>query len=88
MMFGYRQVELEQGQRAFVAEPEKALLDLVHLQPRGDESAYLRALRLDFAELELDRLDSLATGCAMPKLTRAAGRIRDLAAEAPDYEAL
>ena len=88
MMFGYRQVELEQGQRAFVAEPEKALLDLVHLQSRGDEPAYLRELRLDFAELELDRLDSLAAGCTMPKLTRAAGRIRDLAAEAPDYEVL
>ena len=88
LMFGYRQVELEQGRRAFVAEPEKALLDLIHLQPGGDDSAYLRELRLNVAALRLDRLDSLAASCAMPKLMRAARRIRDLAAEAPDYEAL
>ena len=87
MMFGYRHVDLGHGQRAFVAEPEKALLDLIHLQPGGDDAAYLRELRLNYDAIRLDRLDSLAARCALPKLTRAARRIRDLASAEPDYEA-
>jgi hypothetical protein len=45
--------DLGGGQKAFVATPEKALLDLVHLQPGGDAPDYLRELRLQ----NLDRLD-------------------------------
>ena len=45
LCFGYRQIEVETEQRAFVAEPEKALLDLVYLAPGGAEVAYLRELR-------------------------------------------
>ncbi|MBI3892107.1 MAG: hypothetical protein HY303_11330, partial [Candidatus Wallbacteria bacterium] len=33
---GYRSIEVSPGQRAFVASPEKALLDLIHLTPGGD----------------------------------------------------
>lgn len=88
LMFGYRQVDLGRGQRAFVAEPEKALLDLIHLQPGGDDAAYLRELRLNFDALRGDRLASLAARCALPKLTRAVRRLRDLAGAEPDYETL
>ncbi len=80
MLFGYRHVDLGDGQRAFVAEPEKALLDLIHLHPGGDDAAYLRELRLDFDALRLDRLEALAETCATPKLARAAGRMRRLGA--------
>ena len=32
----------------FVATPEKALLDLIYLQPNGDTPAYIKELRLDW----------------------------------------
>ncbi|HJW83501.1 MAG TPA: hypothetical protein VJ754_04275, partial [Anaerolineae bacterium] len=41
LLFGYRLTELTDGQRAFVATPEKALLDLVYLRPGGDSPDYL-----------------------------------------------
>ena len=53
-LFGYRLTDLNGGQKAFVATPEKALLDLVYLQAGGDSPAYLRELRLQ----NLDRLDA------------------------------
>ena len=88
LLFGYRQVDLGDGQRAFVAEPEKALLDLIHLHPGGDDAAYLRELRLDFDALRLERLAAFAATGATPKLARAAGRIRRIAGAAPGYRAL
>ncbi len=36
--YGYGLVELGEKQRAFIAGPEKALLDLAYLQPGGDRS--------------------------------------------------
>jgi hypothetical protein len=36
LLRGYRLVDLGQGQKAFVAVPEKALLDLIHLHPGAD----------------------------------------------------
>jgi predicted transcriptional regulator of viral defense system len=53
LLHGYQLTDLGEGQEAFVAKPEKALLDLVHLQPGGDAPDYLRELRLQ----NLDRLD-------------------------------
>ena len=88
LLFGYRRVELGCGQHAFVAEPEKALLDLIHLHPGGDDTAYLRELRLDFDRLRLQRLEALAATCATPKLARAAARIRRIAGNEPGYDAL
>ena len=88
LLVGYRRVELGGGQHAFVAEPEKALLDLIHLHPGGDDAAYLRELRLDFGRLRLQRLEALAATCATPKLARAAARIRRIAGNEPGYDAL
>ena len=88
LLFGYRQLALGDGQRAFVAEPEKALLDLIHLHPGGDDAAYLRELRLDFDRLRIERLKAFAKACATPKLARAADCIRGIAGETPDYETL
>ena len=42
--------EVSPGQRASIATPEKALLDLVYLHPGGDNPAYLRELRLQNLE--------------------------------------
>ncbi|MBN1139988.1 MAG: hypothetical protein JXM73_25690 [Anaerolineae bacterium] len=73
-----------------MATPEKALLDLVHLQPRGDAPEYLRQLRLQNLErLDLGQLQRQAARAKSPKLRRAASHITKLAeAEAQEYEIL
>ncbi|PKO21317.1 MAG: hypothetical protein CVU38_15385 [Chloroflexi bacterium HGW-Chloroflexi-1] len=90
LMQGYRHVNLGGGQRAFVALPEKALLDLIYLQPGADSPHFLHELRLQNLErLNLDELQHLAIAAESPKLLRAAGHIRALAeAEAREYVAL
>jgi predicted transcriptional regulator of viral defense system len=87
---GYRSLELDGEQRAFVATPEKALLDLVYLEPGADRRAYLDALRLQALDrLDVARLDRLARESGSPKLQRAAQAIAALAqAEAVEYETL
>ena len=67
---GYRQVEIVSKQHAFLALPEKAILDLVHLTPGGAAAAFLAELRLqNLEQLDLDTLQQLAI---RPKLQRAA----------------
>lgn len=89
LLYGYQQVELARGQSAFVAAPEKALLDLIYLQPQGDAPAYINELRLDLGAFDLKELDRLATIAARPKLLRAARRIRTLTRDAMlGYETL
>jgi predicted transcriptional regulator of viral defense system len=90
LLFGYQLTDLGGNQQAFVATSEKALLDLVHLQPRGDTAEYLGTLRLQNLErLDLNRLQSQSAQANSPKLRRAADRIIKLAeAEAQEYETL
>lgn len=87
---GYRLIELGGGQKAFVASPEKALLDLIHLHPGGDSPQYLRELRLQNMErLDLDELQRLADLTGRPKLKRAANFVVELARnDAREYDAL
>ncbi len=89
-LWGYRRVELGAGQRAFIATPEKALLDLVYLQPGGDAPDYLRELRLQNLErLNLAELRRQAELARSPKLRRAAEIVVELAqTEAREYETL
>jgi predicted transcriptional regulator of viral defense system len=76
LFFGYQQVNLSLGQDAFVAFPEKALLDLIHLTPDGDDPAYLAGLRLQNLErLDTQRLQALAARAGKPKWLRAASQI-------------
>jgi predicted transcriptional regulator of viral defense system len=73
LFFGYEPVEVSPGQYAFVAWPEKALLDLVYLQPGGDSRHYVQELRLQNLEhLDLDRLRRIVREADRPKLARAA----------------
>jgi predicted transcriptional regulator of viral defense system len=90
LLRGYRLTELSAGQRAFVASPEKALLDLIHLQPGGDSLQYLRELRLqNLDRLNLDELQRQAHLAHSPKLRRAAALVVDLARTGPlEYEPL
>jgi predicted transcriptional regulator of viral defense system len=90
LLHGYQLLELGGGQSAFVATPEKALLDLVYLQPGGDAPDYLRELRLqNLGYLNLDELNRQADLADSPKLRRAAALVADLAgSEAQEYEML
>jgi len=78
---GYTKISLFREQAAFVATPEKSLLDLVYLTPGADSSAYLQELRLQNLDtLDLERLRGMAEESESPKLIRAAERIIHIAA--------
>ena len=86
---GYRLVGLVDGQSAFVARPEKAFLDLAHLQPGGDAPAWIDELRLNLEELSPERLQAIAAAAESPKLARAAAHvIRRASDPASAYELL
>ena len=79
LLFGYSQVEVAPRQLAFVASPEKALLDLVYLTPGGDSADYLKELRLQNPEvIHAPTLQQLARRSRKPKLIRTAERIAAL----------
>lgn len=72
LRWGYRFTSLDDRQGAFVATPEKGLLDLIYLRPGGDTSAYVRELRLqNFERLNLDELRRQAERSGSAKLQRA-----------------
>jgi predicted transcriptional regulator of viral defense system len=79
---GYKQVDLGSPQKAFVATPEKALLDLVYLTPGADNYEFLVELRLQNLEiLDRDALIRLARTSRCPKLQRAVRLIERLIEE-------
>jgi len=90
MFRGYRLTVLTAGQEAFVATPEKALLDLVYLQVGGDSEEYLAGLRLQNLEsLDLTKLKQEAGLSCSAKLQRAYAIISNLVtAEKGDYRRL
>lgn len=90
LFFGFRYWQVTQTQWAYLASPEKALLDLIYLTPDGDSEGYLRALRLqNLDQLDSERLDQYAARAAKPKLRRALAHIlRLVAEEAALYEPL
>jgi predicted transcriptional regulator of viral defense system len=86
---GFRMVDLGEKQQAFVATPEKALLDLIYLEPGGDAIDYLAELRLNnLDQLDWQRIERLARKIEKPKLLRALAIIQDLADEEGDYKNL
>jgi len=73
LLYAYYPQDLGERQDALVAEPEKALLDLVHLTGGGDCPAFLKELRLeDIRSLSEQRLREYADRSGSPKLQRAA----------------
>jgi len=86
----YRWIEVDRRQYAFVAAPEKALLDLVYLEPGADRPEYLQELRLQNVEvLDVDELVRIARALGKPKIERAARRLAHLiGTELAAYEAL
>ena len=58
-------------QFAFVAHPEKAFLDLIHLTSGADSEKYLRELRLQNPEaFNIAKMIELAQRSGKPKLMR------------------
>lgn len=94
LLRGYRMTDLQgqkhPSQQALVATPEKALLDLVYLQPGGNTLEYLRELRLQNLErLNLDELRRQAEIFDTPKLRQAVEVIAHLAQnDIREYETL
>lgn len=90
LFFGFRYWQVTQTQWAYLATPEKALLDLIYLTPDGGSEGYIRALRLqNLDQLDSERLTQYAARAAKPKLRRALSHILQLVAEeAAAYEPL
>jgi len=87
--YGFHFVDLGENQRAFIATPEKALLDLIYLEPGADTHAYLSELRLNNLEqLDWQRLEHFVREIEKPKLIRAMAAIRELAGEEAEFESL
>jgi len=71
---------IAKDQYAFIAFPEKALLDFLYLRKGGDSADFIRYLRLQNLEkINLERLQQFADRFDKPKLHRAAGIIDQLA---------
>lgn len=90
LFFGYLPTPMGTNQTAFVARPEKALIDLIYLQSGSDSLEYLRQYRFQ----QMDRLDhkilsKMAARTEKPKIIRAAALIAELAKEeSTEYETL
>jgi predicted transcriptional regulator of viral defense system len=76
LLAGYHMTGLGNYQQAFVATPEKALLDLLYFQPRSSYPRYLDGLRLqNLEQVNLDELTRLAATFNTPRLYQAVDRI-------------
>jgi hypothetical protein len=65
-------LEPSEKQPAFVATPEKALIDLIYLEPGSDNEAFLFELRLDLEEsLDINGLHKLSLELGNKKAMRA-----------------
>jgi predicted transcriptional regulator of viral defense system len=89
LLFGYQMIELGEHS-ALVATPEKALLDLIYLQPGSDSAAYLKELRLQNTEkLDKDLLRKKSEKFNTPKLQNAVkGILLLMSGESAEFEDL
>ncbi|MCD6397176.1 MAG: type IV toxin-antitoxin system AbiEi family antitoxin domain-containing protein [Spirochaetaceae bacterium] len=76
MFTGYRYTELLDGQFVFLAQPEKALLDLIYLTSHSESRDYLKGLRLqNMGVINTDLLVELSIASGSPRLKLAANRL-------------
>ncbi len=76
---GYQLMQMQEAQQVMIAEPEKALLDLVYLTPGGDTEEFLLSLRLQNLErMDEGTLERRAAGFGKPKLQRAVKNMKVL----------
>lgn len=87
--FAFDLIDLGKGQAAYLASPEKSLLDLVYLHPGGDSISYLQSLRLqNLEQIAPSVLNEITEKSNSPKLERAAEHILQITAEEAGYEDL
>ena len=87
LFYGYREVSLGNKQKALVAVPEKALLDLMYLTPGADTMGFLQELRLQNLErLEMKRFEELAIKSKSLKLRKSIELVRALVAQGEGEE--
>jgi predicted transcriptional regulator of viral defense system len=69
---GFLSAKMAPGQSAFLATPEKALLDLIYFSPGGDQEAFIDELRLqNETALSAQSMSSAAGLFDSPKINRA-----------------
>ena len=79
---GFREVEMDTLQSAFVATPEKALLDLLYLEKGSDSEAYLAELRLEIDDgFDLEELERFSRIFRSGKVRRAVAGVIGRAGE-------
>lgn len=82
LFWGFKYLEIFSHQVAFVAEPEKALFDLIYLTPDSNQYDYLRELRLQHLDIfRLDLFEQYAAKSRIPKLQKAVKNIVKLIEE-------
>jgi hypothetical protein len=87
LFWGFQRVQLAGRQEAFVADPEKAIMDLVYLMPGGERPEFLRELRLqNLGAIRRDVLQQYAEKSGRPKLKRAVANLQPILDEGEGVE--
>jgi len=76
---GFHLVQLDADQSAYLARPEKALLDLIYLTKQGSTQAYLESLRLqNLDQLDLKWMQTTVKHFGIKKLIRAVENLQKI----------
>ena len=76
LFWGYKEVEVLDRTKIFIASPEKGLLDLIYLTPQSDSTEYLQELRMQNTDkINTGILKSFAKKFKTPKINRATENI-------------
>lgn len=87
LFWGYQMLELSENQQALIANPEKALLDLLYLTVGGDRVEFVKELRLqNFDRLSKNVLRQYAEKYESPKIERAVDNIEIIIDEGEGIE--
>ena len=80
LFLGFHLVKVSLEQFAYLARPEKALLDLIYLTKQGHSAAFLDSLRLqNLDQLDLDWMDMTAREIGSMKLVKAVDHLTTIA---------
>ena len=86
--FGYVKHKVNDQETVFIAEPEKALLDLIYLRPGADSLPFLKELRLNMDLVNMEKLNRFSEKGHSKKVKRAVNNLIILSAEQDEYKDL
>lgn len=79
LFMGFHLVQISDDQFAYLARPEKALLDLIYLTKQGHTRAYLESLRLqNHEQIDLDWMRQTAKNLKSEKLVNAVANLSEI----------